>query len=143
MIYLDSSYIVKCYLREVGTPEVMTLVQRSAGCSSAMHARAEAWSGIHRRIRDKSISFSAARDVWRQFERDELSGVWHWLSITQNVVKRTCETFEKLAPNVSLRSADALHLACAAENRFSDVYSGDRILLAAAPHFGLNGISVY
>jgi len=143
MIYLDSSYIVKCYLREVGTPEVMTLVQRSAGCSSAMHAPAEVWSGIHRRIRDKSISFSAARDVWRQFERDELSGVWHWLSITQNVVKRTCETFEKLAPNVSLRSPDALHLACAAENRFSDVYSGDRILLAAAPHFGLNGISVY
>jgi predicted nucleic acid-binding protein len=108
-----------------------------------MHARVEVWSGIHGRIRDKSVSFSDARNVWRQFERDELSGIWRWLSLTQNVVKRTCEAFEKLAPDVSLRSADALHLACAAENRFTEVYSSDRILLAAAPHFGLNGVNVY
>lgn len=143
MIYLASSYIVKCYLREVGTPEVMALVQGGAGCSSAIYARAEVWSGIHRRICDKSISFSDAQDVWRQFERDELSGVWYWLSLTQNVVKRTCEVFERLTPDVSLRASDALHLSCAAENRFSEVYSSDRLLLGAAAHFGLNGINVY
>jgi predicted nucleic acid-binding protein len=143
MIYLDASYIMKCYLREVGTSEVMALVQGSVGCSSAVHARTEVWSAIHRRIRDKSISLSAARNVWRQFESDEVSGVWHWLSLNQNVIKRACEAFERLAPQVSLRAADALHLACAVENRFSDVYSGDRILLGAASHFGLNGVTVY
>jgi predicted nucleic acid-binding protein len=143
MIYLDASYIVKCYLREVGTPEVIALVQSSAGCTSAAHARTEVWSGIHRRIGDKSLLLSDARDVWRQFEHDEASGVWRWLSLNQNVIRRACESLERLAPEVPLRSGDALHLACAAENRFSDVYSGDRILLAAAPHFGLNGIKVY
>ncbi|MBO0696709.1 MAG: hypothetical protein J2P56_11500, partial [Verrucomicrobia bacterium] len=82
-------------------------------------------------------------NVWRQFEHDERTGVWHWLSLNDVVIRRACDVFEKLPPKVVLRSADALHLACAAENRFSDIYSGDRILLAAAQHFGLNGKSVY
>jgi predicted nucleic acid-binding protein len=143
MIYLDASYIVKCYLREVGTLEVMALVQSSVGCSSAAHARTEVWSGIRRRICDRSLLLLKARNVWRQFEQDEASGVWHWLSLSGNVIKRACNVFEKLPSDVFLRSGDALHLACAAENRFTEVYSGDRVLLAAASHFGLRGVSVY
>lgn len=81
--------------------------------------------------------------MWRQFEHDEALGVWHWLSLTENVIKRAGNVFEKLPTDVLLRSSDALHLACAAENRFGEVYSGDRILLAAAKHFGLDGINVY
>ena len=33
-----------------------------------------------------------------------------------------------------LRASDALHLACAAENQFSEVYSGDQMFPQAAPH---------
>ena len=97
----------------------------------------------HRHLRERNVSFKQARAVWQQFQRDERAGLWHWLGLTETVVRRACETFEKLNANVFLRSSDALHLACAAENGFSDVYSGDRVLVAAASHFGLNGISVY
>jgi len=61
----------------------------------------------------------------------------------KNVVRRACNTFEKLDATVFLRASDALHLACAVENQFTEVYSGDRILLQAAPYFGLKGITVY
>jgi hypothetical protein len=88
-------------------------------------------------------SIQDVRKIWRQFEQDERAGAWHWLPLNDIVIRRACDVFEKLPPDVFLRSGDALHLACAAENRFTEVYSGDRILLAAAPHFGLNGISVY
>lgn len=143
MIYLDASYIVKCYLREAGSAEVLRLVQRSAGRSSALHGRAEFYSAVHRRLRENHLSAGEAAVVWQQFESDERSGLWHWLAMTESVARRACNAFEKLDATVFLRASDALHLACAAENQFSEVYSGDRILLHAARHFGLKGISVY
>lgn len=143
MIYLDSSYIFKCYINEPGTSEVLSLVQTSSGCGSGFHARVEFWSGLHRRVCEAVMSIQDARKIWRQFEQDERAGVWHWLPLNDLVVRRACETFERLPSNVFLRSADGLHLACAVENRFSEIYSGDRILLEAAPYFGLQGISVY
>ena len=143
MIYLDSNYIVKCYLREAGSAHVLSLVQNSAGRSTALHGRAEFYSAVHRRLRERHLSAGDAAAIWKQFETDERSGLWHWLAVTENVVRRACITFEKLQPTISLRASDALHLACAVENQFSVVYSGDRILLEAAPFFGLEGLSVY
>lgn len=143
MIYLDASYIVKCYLRETGSAEVLKLVQESAGRSSALHGRAEFYSAVHRRLSEKELSVRDAAAVWKQFEEDERSGLWHWLPMTETVVRRACNAFEKLDATVFLRASDALHLASAVENQFSEVYSSDRILLQAAPHFGLTGINVY
>lgn len=143
MIYLDSSYIFKCYINEPGTREVLSLVQNTVGCGSGLHARAEFWSGLHRRVCETVTSVGDAQKIWRQFEQDERAGIWHWLPLNALVIRRVCETFERLPSNVFLRSGGALHLACAAENQFSAIYSGDRILLEAAPFFGLEGKSVY
>ena len=143
MIYLDSSYIFKCYINESGTRQVLSLVQDSPGCGSSLHARTEFWSGLHRRVCERVTSSQDARRIWRQFEQDERAGVWHWLPLNDTVIRYACDVFEKLPPDAVLRSGDALHLACAAQNQFGEVFSGDRVLLAAAPHFGLNGINVY
>jgi predicted nucleic acid-binding protein len=41
-----------------------------------------------------------------------------------------------------LRSGDALHLACAEEHGFQEVYTNDRHMLKAARHFHLTGVNV-
>jgi len=35
-----------------------------------------------------------------------------------------------------------IHLACAAENGFRDVYPNDRHLLGAATYFGVRGLNI-
>ena len=52
MIYLDSTYIVKCYVNEPGTKEVLQLVQGHPGRASCGHGRLEFWSGLHRQVRE-------------------------------------------------------------------------------------------
>lgn len=142
MIYLDTSYIIKCYVNEPGTNEVLDFLEKTPGRAAALHARTEFWSGIHRHFREGDLSRKQAAEAWRRFARDEAEGLWHWLPVNEEVVRRSCAVFEALGEAIFLRSADALHLACAATNGFTEVYSNDRRFLDAAPFFGLSGLNV-
>jgi predicted nucleic acid-binding protein len=58
------------------------------------------------------------------------------------VVDRVTQIFRSLGRNIPLRAADAIHLGCAAENQFGEIYSNDERLLAAARHFGIKGVNI-
>lgn len=142
MIYVDTSYIIKSYLNEPGSAAVLDLLEQVSGRASALHARTEFWAGVHRHVREANISRRQASETWRQLAKDEADGHWHWLPLTDAVIRRSCTAFESLEASILLRSADALHLACAALNGFKEIYSNDRRLLSAAPHFGLTPANV-
>jgi predicted nucleic acid-binding protein len=62
--------------------------------------------------------------------------------VNQELLAEVLQRFRKLAPSVYHRSGDALHLACAVEQGFKEIYSNDGHLLAAAKAFKIKGKNV-
>ena len=139
MIYFDTSYIVKCDLNETGSTEVRALAESTEGLGSCLHGRAEFWTAVKRNVREKLITGAEATATFERFEADEAAGVWHWFSIERPLVDRTCQRVASAADTVFLRAADALHLACAEEQGFTEIYTHDGHVLGAASIFGLLG----
>lgn len=141
MIYLDTSYVVRLYLEDQGWERVRELAAAErVACS--LHGRTEAISTFHRKFREGAFTTTEFRQVFEQFEFDCEQGGYRWLSLSPAVASRASRGYRSLPETVFLTSADALHLACAAENGFKEIYSNDQRLLAAADHFGVQGVNL-
>lgn len=70
------------------------------------------------------------------------NGVWQWLGVTSELLEKTRAAALELPNTVLLRSGDALHLACAEEHGFEEVYTNDRHMLKAVRYFHLTGVNV-
>ena len=82
------------------------------------------------------------RTLYEQFDKDCNSGAFRWLPFSPAVLAEMRGVYRRLPRSVPLRAGDAIHLACAAENGFKEIYSNDQHLLSAARHFGLRGQNV-
>ena len=142
MIYLDGCYIAKFYLAEPDSAAVISRVMAEGAVASALHAQVEVIAAFHRKMREGIMSGPELQLLAAQFGSDCQSGLWSWLPLDSLIMERCMNTLRALPASSYLRTGDALHLACASHHGFSEVYSSDRHLLTAAPHFGLNGIKL-
>jgi hypothetical protein len=108
----------------------------------SIHGRAELIAAFHRKLREGELSGTDYLQLLRQFEADSKAGSFRWLPISTMLIDRILAVYSNLPAKVALRAADAMHLSCAAENQFRDIYSNDIRLLAGAVHFGLSGKNV-
>jgi|SRR6185295_9651183 len=142
MNYLDVSYILRLYVEDPGWESVRTLAaQDPVACS--LHGRAEVVAAFHRKFHEGTITRSSYNHVLDQFETDCDNDAYHWLPLSPAVIERVAETYRILPTSVFLRASDALHLACACENRFRKIYSNDLRLIGAAEHFDLKGVNIF
>ncbi len=141
MIYFDTSYVVLLYLEGPGWEKVRALAMTDK-LACCMHGRAETVAAFHRKFRERAISSADLATLLRQFNKECELGAFRWLPLSEAVNSRLTQAYTSLPPTVVLRAADALHLACAAENGFKQIYSNDTRLIASAPHFGLAGVDV-
>ncbi|MFQ3671728.1 MAG: type II toxin-antitoxin system VapC family toxin [Verrucomicrobiia bacterium] len=141
MIYFDATYLVRLYLTEPGSEEVRALCATHQLCS-ASHAQAEVPAAIHRAFREGRLSPEVFAAALGQFAMDQASDGIRWLPLSHALLGGMVSRFSKMPRTTFLRAADALHLACAAEHGFTEVYSNDRHFLAAAPLFGLKGHNI-
>ena len=142
MIYFDTSYLAKCYLTERGSSEVKELAASDGKIACSAFGRIELASTFHCNLRQGLITPSEFRLIWKQYDHDEENRIWTWFPVNQEMVSEVVRRIRKLSPSVYLRSGDALHLACAVEHGFKEIYSNDGHLLAAAKAFKIKGINV-
>lgn len=141
-VYFDVSYLAKLHWREPGTEQVCALADTLPAIACSYHGRAEFAAVGHRKIREKAADLAQARSAFAQLELDTHAGGILWQPLTPAVYARVESFFLRDSGTVFLRAADALHLACASEYGYREVYSNDRHFLAAAPLFGLKGINI-
>lgn len=141
-LYFDSNYLFRLYSTEWGADEVQVLSAQADALATAWHGRAELASILLRKRREEALSEEVVEEIRHQMEDDVRSEIIAFLPLTETVMTRLESVLAAAPATTNIRAADALHLACAAEHGFTEVYSNDRLFLAAAPLFGLTGVNV-
>jgi len=142
MIYFDSTYLAKCYLPELGHGEVRSVALKAGSLQSVALAKIEVASVFHRHLREGRLRAPEVAEHMQQFSQDCTDGIVSFLPVTPELLETIYSAYQTLPATLFLRSADCLHLCAAADAGFKEIYSNDRHLLAAAPHFGLRPMNV-
>ena len=142
MIYFDAAYVAKFYLAEPESERVRLAAETEGSVACSVLGRVETCAVFHRKLREKAYGTKAFHSIMAQFDADLEASLWTWLPFSEGVIDVVSKRYQRLPATVFLRSADALHLATAAENGFREIFSNDRHLLAAASHFGLRARSL-
>ncbi len=77
-----------------------------------------------------------------QFEADCQAGLWTWLPLPESLAHTARRKISALPATIFLRAPDALHLTCAAEEGCTAIHTSDRHMIAAAPAFGLQTVTL-
>jgi predicted nucleic acid-binding protein len=141
-VYLDSAYIAKYYVSETDAALVRSLVAGAESLVSSAWCLAEVTCVFHRHAREGRLSLAEARELTRYFLRHVDSGAWTLIPVTDRLLRRITVLVNAAPRDLFLRACDAVHLATAQDQGEFEIWTNDRHLLTAAPHFGLAGRSV-
>lgn len=105
ILYLDTSSLIKLYVSEIGSAEVLRAVKDADVVATSVVALPEARSAFARLAREGTLSLDEFESMRRNLLRD-------WESFAKiRVLKRVYERAGELAEEHALRGFDALHLA--------------------------------
>ena len=140
-MYLDSAYIAKYYLNERDAEAVRRLIQGAESLVSSEWSLVEVTCAFHRHLRQGHLTTSQYQDLSRAFRKHIREELWILIPLTSRLLSRVSAAMDSLTSHVYLRSGDAVQLITAQDAGESEVWTSDRHMLAAAPHFGLTGRS--
>jgi predicted nucleic acid-binding protein len=140
--YLDTAFVVKCYVPEVGSDAVRSLALETDELVTSALTGAEFAAAVHRKRREYALTQHEAAAVMSQFGKDCAEGIWTLIPVNAGILLRVTTAFASLPVSIALRAADAIHCASAVAYGLDRIYSNDRHLLGAASHFELLGVDV-
>ena len=65
-----------------------------------------------------------------------------WFAVSSSLIRLACQNVSSLPSIAFLRAVDAIHLTCAKENGFIEVYTNDRRMLDCAKYFQVRGVNL-
>ncbi|MFZ2362586.1 MAG: type II toxin-antitoxin system VapC family toxin [Anaerolineae bacterium] len=107
ILYLDSSALVKRYVAEIGSQEVVQAIAQADIVGTVVITRAEVAAAFAKAVRVAALTQDAAQTCLERFRRD-----WPHLVRTR-VTEATVARADQLAWRYQLRGYDAVHLAAA------------------------------
>ncbi|MBM3167462.1 MAG: type II toxin-antitoxin system VapC family toxin [Chloroflexi bacterium] len=107
ILYLDTSSLVKLYVREEGSDQVKALVDRAEAVATSQVAYPEAYAAFARKQRQGDFTGRQYRSVIKNLQQDW--GFYFALDVSWPVARLAGE----LAERHELRGFDAIHLASA------------------------------
>ena len=105
ILYLDTSALIKLYIKEAGSDKVMGLVKAARIVSTSRIAYVEARAGIARKIREGELIEEEHEQIVKDLKRDWES--YFVIEISESLIKLAGE----LVDRYPLRGFDAIHLA--------------------------------
>lgn len=107
ILYLDTSSLIKLYLEEVGSGDVVAQVGEAHSTATSWIAYTEARSAFARKYREKGMSPAQYEGLLSTFEAE-------WLTHTAiEVSVQVLRSAGQLTEKHGLRALDAIHLASA------------------------------
>jgi len=141
LYYFDSAYIAKCYLNDPDSERVRHLVREPVRLVSSSISIAEVSCAIHRRVREKSLTLRQGNELCELFRTHVEEAIWTLVPSTDRLLWNISQALKALPAGVFVRAGDAIHLVSARQESFTEIWTNDRHMLQAAPHFGLSGRS--
>jgi predicted nucleic acid-binding protein len=135
-LYCDTSALLKLYLPEPGSEEFNEVLEGRDDVLVSDLAVTEIVSAVARRLQQGSLTPETARRLQHAILGRLDEGVYHRVELTRDVHRRA-EQFLLTLRSISLRAADALHLALATSARAASLATFDARLADAARAGGL------
>jgi uncharacterized protein len=107
IVYIDTSALVKRYIQEANSGDVVKLIDQADLAGSILLTRVEMASAFSKAVRMKWLNLQVAEESWQDF-------LVHWRSFSRlNITQPLTDRASRLAWDYGLRAYDATHLAAA------------------------------
>ncbi len=136
--YVDSSFIVPIYTRDIHTDQALRLLESRPVMSLTPLNRAELAHALYQQVFRGRVSSVEVDSAWDAFERDCASGVWIRVDLPLNTWETSVTLAREYGSTLGVRTLDSLHVACAMELKAERFWSFDERQKRLAEAVGLD-----
>ena len=137
-MYLDTSALVPLYVPESGSDECERIVTGAPGVFTSELGRAELTRALLAKQKNGLLDAEQSARLSALFDQHCDEGTVRLIAFDRGTVREATDLMRQVAPDVLLRTLDAIHLATYLSVDAGPLFTRDKRMLEAARKLGLN-----